>query len=121
MLHKISSRTSFYVSRASDSWNPPSRDFESLIRPYGIRCCLFYPVSHTATPVNNLGVHKKLRWNTAGTADPNGPKGYSTPCGTVFSLKKLGGNKNEAEPFGVTIFVFLSHFYEGRNPLSGDG
>ncbi|KAK4810900.1 hypothetical protein QYF61_013308 [Mycteria americana] len=35
-----------------------------------------FSAPHTAPPASRLGVHKKLGGDTAGRADPNGPKGY---------------------------------------------
>jgi len=43
-----------------------------------------------ALPASRLGVHKQLGGDTAGTADPNWPKGYPTPYNIVFS-NKTGG------------------------------
>ena len=37
-------------------------------------------------PARRLGVHKKLGGDTAGTADPNCPKGYSRPYDIRFSI-----------------------------------
>jgi len=42
--------------------------------------------SPTTQPANGLGVHKKLGGDTAGTADPNGPKGYSIPYDIMLSI-----------------------------------
>ena len=36
--------------------------------------------------VSRLVVHKKLGGDTAGTADPNGPKGYSIPYDVMLSI-----------------------------------
>ena len=42
--------------------------------------------SHPTPPTSRLGVHKKLRGNTAGTADSNWPKGYSMPYDILLSI-----------------------------------
>ena len=49
-----------------------------------------FSASHTIPPVRRLGVHKKLGGDTAGTADPNWPKGYSIPYDVMLNIK-LGG------------------------------
>ena len=41
----------------------------------------------TAPPARRLGMHKKLGGDTAGTADPNWPKGYPIPYVVVLSNK----------------------------------
>ena len=46
--------------------------------------------SHTALPASRLGVHKKMGGDTAGTADPNCPKGCSIPYDIMLSSIKLG-------------------------------
>jgi len=46
-----------------------------------------FPASHTIPPVSRLGVHKKLAEDTAGSADPNWPKGYSIPYDIMLSIQ----------------------------------
>jgi len=50
-------------------------------------------------------VHKKLEEDTAGTADPSSPKGYSMPCDVTLSNKSWE-KKKEGGKFGVMAFVF---------------
>ncbi|XP_054677944.1 DNA-directed RNA polymerases I and III subunit RPAC1 isoform X3 [Grus americana] len=45
-----------------------------------------FSASHTALPMRRRGTPKKLGRNTAGTADPNWPKGYSIPYGIMLSM-----------------------------------
>jgi len=42
-------------------------------------------------------VHNKLGGDTAGTADPNWPKGYSMPYDVMLSNKKLGEEKGRGD------------------------
>ena len=60
--------------------------------------------SHAAPPVSQLGVHKKLGGDTAGTADPNRPKGYSRPYDVTISNKTWGKEAGRAEVnYGVCL------------------
>ncbi|XP_075605060.1 DNA-directed RNA polymerases I and III subunit RPAC1 isoform X3 [Balearica regulorum gibbericeps] len=45
-----------------------------------------FSASHTALPMRRRGAPKKLGRNTARTADPNWPKGYSIPSGIMLSM-----------------------------------
>ena len=45
-----------------------------------------FSASHTTPPASRLGVHEKLGGDTAGTADPNCPKGYSIPYDVMLSI-----------------------------------
>ena len=45
-----------------------------------------FAASHTTPPARRLGVHKKLGGDTAGTADPTWPKGYSIPYGIMLRI-----------------------------------
>ena len=49
-----------------------------------------FSASHTAPPVSRMGVHKKLGGDTAGTADPNWPKGYPLPYDVIHSKQSSG-------------------------------
>jgi len=60
--------------------------------------------------MSRLGVHKKLGEDIGGTADPNWPKEYSTPCHTSCSAIKSWGKK-EGRMFRVMAFVFPSSNY----------
>jgi len=44
-----------------------------------------FSASHPLSPARRLGVHKKLGGDTAGTADPNWPKGFSIPYDITLS------------------------------------
>jgi len=52
--------------------------------------CLYrvkaFSASHITPPASGLGVHKKLGVDTAGTANPNWPKGYSIPYDVMLSM-----------------------------------
>ena len=63
------------------------------------------------SPASRLGVHKKLWGDTAGTADPNWPKGYSIPYDFIMLSNKSWAKKKEA-----MVFVFLSHHYTWWSP-----
>jgi len=56
-------------------------------------------------------MHKKLGGRTAGTADPNRPKGYHIPYNIMLSNKSWG-KKEEGGMLGVMVFVFPSNHYE---------
>jgi len=71
---------------------------------HGVLCA-----SHTAPPVSRLGMQKKLGGDTAGTADPNRPKGCSIPY-DVSSAHKAGGRRKRWT-FRVMVFVFPSNRY----------
>lgn len=47
-------------------------------------------ISHSTRPSEVAGVGKMLGGDTAGTADPNGPKGYPIPHNVVLSNKSYG-------------------------------
>jgi len=42
--------------------------------------------SHTTLSARRLDLHKKLGGDTAGTADPNRPKGFSVPYDVMVSI-----------------------------------
>lgn len=44
-------------------------------------------ISSCSDAVSRLGVGKKLRWDIAGTADPDHPKSYPIPYNTMFTNK----------------------------------
>jgi len=54
-------------------------------------------------------VHKKLEGGTAGTADPNRPKGYPIPYIIALSNESRG-KEEEGKTFGVTAFVFPNSY-----------
>ena len=60
-------------------------------------------------------MHKKLGGRTAGTADPNRPKGYHIPYNIMLSNKSWG-KKEEGGMLGVMVFVFPSNHYEWGSP-----
>lgn len=55
-----------------------------------------FSASPTALPVSGLGVHKRLRGETAGRDDPSWPKRYSKPYGAMLSSETgHGGGGSE--------------------------
>ncbi|KAK4828177.1 hypothetical protein QYF61_024426, partial [Mycteria americana] len=59
--------------------------------------CSEGPKTEHSIRVRRLEVHKKLGGDTARTADPNWPKGYSIPYDVMLN-KKLGGLAGRARP-----------------------
>ena len=55
-----------------------------------LRSIKAFSVSQPAAPASRLGVHKKLGGATAGTADPNCPKGYSILYNVMLRNKTEG-------------------------------
>jgi len=47
----------------------------------------------TGPPASRLGMNKKLGGDTAGTADPSGPKGCPIPCDVMLSNKTWWGGE----------------------------
>ncbi|KAK4823432.1 hypothetical protein QYF61_002118 [Mycteria americana] len=88
------------------------------------------PLQGTAEPssqVSRLEVHKKLGGDTAGTADPNWPKGYSIPDDVMLSDKSWGKKRGM---FRVMVFDFLNlgfprtlkpSSYKGAEPICISG
>jgi len=71
-----------------------------------------FSVSHSAPPVNRLGVCNRPCENMAGTVDPRWPNWYPIPDDIVLSnkIRRKGGR------FGVMAFVFPSNYYTWWSP-----
>ena len=69
-----------------------------LTQSQGLFCLSHHP------PASRLRVHKKLGGDTARTAEPNWPKGYSTPYDVMLSIYSWQKKKE-----GVMAFVFPSN------------
>ena len=54
-----------------------------------------FSASHPTPQASRLGVHKELGGDTAGTADPNWPKGYSILYDMSCSAYKAGGRRRK--------------------------
>jgi len=63
------------------------------------------PSSASLLKARRLGVGKRLGGDTAGTADPNGPKGCSTPYDIMLSHKRWG-KRGGGGTFKAVAFVF---------------
>ena len=77
-----------------------------------------FSASHPTPPARRLGVHKKLGRDTAGTADPTWPKGYSIPYGSCSVYKAGGRRRKGGGIFGVMVFIFPSNLMCDGAPLS---
>ena len=69
----------------------------------------------TTSPASRLGAHKKLGGDTAGTADPNWPKGYSIPYDVAQHIK-LGEEEGRGGCSEWWHFVFPGNRYVWRSP-----
>ena len=77
----------------------------------GVRGC---SAPHPALPASRLGVHKELGGGTAGTADPNCPKGHSRPCDVMLSNRSggdVGGGVLVEDWLGIGQVVVSSCFH----------
>jgi len=64
-------------------------------------------------------MHKTFGGDTAGTADPNWPKGYPTPYDFMLSVESWGRNKKGGGgTFGVMPFAFPSNCPVRWSPAS---
>lgn len=69
-----------------------------------------FSTSQTVLPVRQLGVHKKLGGDTAGTAESKGSKRNSTIYGVMLSIFSCEKN-NTCGTLSVMTFAFPSHHY----------
>lgn len=67
----------------------------------GLFCYSHHPTSKQAV------VHYKLRGDTAETADPKWPKGYSRPQDMMLSIQSW--EEEQGQTYGVRVFVSPSH------------
>ena len=75
-----------------------------LTQCQGLSCFSHHPT--------RLGVHKKLGGDTARTADPNWPKGYSMPYGVMLSNINLGEEEGRGgclESWCLSSQVTITH------------
>lgn len=78
------------------------------------RTCTVLSAPHMIPPARRLRVLKKLLDDTDGTADPNQPRGYSTPYGIMVcnELREwlVGGLAGHHFSFSFFIFLSVSYF-----------
>ncbi|KAK4823531.1 hypothetical protein QYF61_003040 [Mycteria americana] len=68
-------------------------------------------------------VHKKLGGDTARTADPNWPKGYSIPYGIMRSIetgRSWPGHSDRCSGTGCASYRFLEYVYLGKGVFKED-
>ena len=64
----------------------------------GLFCSSLRPTSEQA------GGHKELAGDTAGTAEPNWPKGYAMPYDTMLSIQSWGNKKERGDVWSYVVF-----------------
>lgn len=70
---------------------------------------LLWPLCSPAS--EGLSMHKELGRDTARTADPDLPKGYSILYGIMVNIKNWGKEEKKGWTFGVKAFVFPRNHY----------
>lgn len=70
--------------------------------------------THTTLPESRLGIHRKLGWDTGGTAEHNWPKGGYIPYNVILHNKSWGRRRKWG--YVQSDGIFPSNCYAGWKP-----